>query len=199
MEVIHSLLCILMLFSGFFVAFSRNPVESVLFLILAFCNAAAILFIFNSDFLGLLFVIIYVGAIAVLFLFVVMMLNVKGGEMETRLLSGFQIPNVVFALLAYVLCIMIYFFFDKILQQPFIMVGDFETSMYLDFDSFNNIEVMGQSLYNNYLICFILAGLILLISLIGSIVLTLRYSSRQKNQLISRQLSRTDNFLSFFR
>ncbi len=82
MKDFHSILCLLLFFSGLMVAFSTNPVESVLFLILAFCNAAAILFIFHAEFLGLIFIIIYVGAIAVLFLFVIMMLNVKDQEPE---------------------------------------------------------------------------------------------------------------------
>jgi NADH-quinone oxidoreductase subunit J len=77
MDFLHFFLCFLLLGSGLLMCTSINPVESVLFLILAFCNAAAILFLFNTEFLGLIFIIIYVGAIAVLFLFVIMMLNIK--------------------------------------------------------------------------------------------------------------------------
>ena len=77
MLFLHSFLTFLLLFSSVFVLISENPVHSVLFLILTFCNAAAILLLLNVEFLGLIFIIVYVGAIAVLFLFVVMMLNVK--------------------------------------------------------------------------------------------------------------------------
>ena len=80
MEILHFFLCSLLILSGFWVSVSLNPIESVLFLILAFCNTAAILFIFNVEFLGLLFIIIYVGAVAVLFLFIIMMLNIKNQE-----------------------------------------------------------------------------------------------------------------------
>jgi NADH:ubiquinone oxidoreductase subunit 6 (subunit J) len=66
-------------------------------------------------------------------------------------------------------------------------------------DDLNNIDVMGQVLYNYFLVCFLLAGLILLIALIGSIVLTLRFNTLEEGQLVSRQLARTDNFLSFFK
>jgi NADH-quinone oxidoreductase subunit J len=201
MEILHGLLCLLLVSSGFFVSFSKNPVESVLFLILTFCNAAAILFIFNSEFLGLLFIIIYVGAIAVLFLFVVMMLNVKNQDpsQDLFLLRQGGLFNLLFLLLSYIVCIAIYLAIGKAFLSSASLVDVSNSSVFSVYDSLTNIEVMGQSLYNHYLICFILAGLILLIALVGSIVLTLRYSSRQKNQLISRQLSRTDSFLSFFK
>ena len=74
---LHYFFITILLLSSLFVLISQNPVHSVLFLILAFCNASGILFLFNAEFLGLVFIIIYVGAIAILFLFVVMMLNVK--------------------------------------------------------------------------------------------------------------------------
>ena len=67
------------------------------------------------------------------------------------------------------------------------------------FDKLNNIDVIGQVLYNYFISCFLLAGLVLLIALIGAIVLTLRFNSVKKSQLVSRQLSRTDNFLTFFK
>jgi len=80
MKYLHLFLCSLLFGSGAFVSLSKTSIESVLFLILTFCNAAAILFLLNVEFLGLIFIIIYVGAIAVLFLFVIMMLNVKTEE-----------------------------------------------------------------------------------------------------------------------
>ena len=85
MTYLHLFLCNLLCTCGFLMCISANPVESVLFLILAFCNAAVILFLFNAEFLGLIFIIIYVGAIAVLFLFVIMMLNIKSQkQIESR-------------------------------------------------------------------------------------------------------------------
>jgi NADH-quinone oxidoreductase subunit J len=201
MELIHAFLCLLLVSSGFFVSFSRNPIESVLFLILSFCSAAAILFLFNSEFLGLLFIIIYVGAIAVLFLFVVMMLNVKNKEPDSFLTDTMKnsLNKSLITFFAYVGFFVLFFSIRRIFFRPYIHEELADSNFSLVFDSFNNIDVLGQVLYNYYLICFLLAGLILLIALVGSIVLTLRYNSSQKNQLINRQLSRTDNFISFFK
>ena len=92
------ILCLLLFFSGLMVAFSTNPVESVLFLILAFFNAGAILISFNAEFLGLIFIIVYVGAIAVLFLFVIMMLNVKIHENIFSKLFSKNFRNTIIAL-----------------------------------------------------------------------------------------------------
>ena len=188
MEILHFFLCSLLLFSGLWVSISVNPIESVLFLILAFCNTAAILFIFNVEFLGLLFIIIYVGAVAVLFLFIIMMLNIK--NQENSVLNSMSIKNIYDKIKYFILSffvLMLFLFFDK--NFDFIAI----------FDTLNNIDVIGQVLYNYFIVCFLLAGLVLLIALIGAIVLTLRFNSDKKSQLVSRQLSRTDNFLTFFK
>lgn len=186
-----------MLLSGFLVSFSTNPIESVLFLILTFCNAAAILFIFNAEFLGLTFIIIYVGAIAVLFLFVIMMLNIKNTD---GLAHKYNVMLVLADFsLAYFFVFLAFLVTKKVFsqQENFLLVH--ENNLLTLIDSLNNIDILGQFLYNYYLVCFLLAGLILLIALVGSIVLTLRFDSSQKNQLASRQLARTDKFLSFFK
>lgn len=73
------------------------------------------------------------------------------------------------------------------------------TDLFLMIDSLNNIDVMGQVLFNYFLICFLLAGIILLIALIGAIVLTLRFNNTEKGQFVNRQLARTDNFLAFYK
>lgn len=197
MIFLHKFLCFIMLLSGFLVSFSTNPIESVLFLILTFCNATAILFIFNAEFIGLTFIIIYVGAIAVLFLFVIMMLNIKNN-------SGLTLKYNLFSFLVY---FSFFYFFSfsiflcikKVFYQQETFLIEQENNLLLLVDSLNNIDIMGQFLYNYYLVCFLLAGLILLIALVGSIVLTLRFDSMQKNQLANRQLARTDKFLSFFK
>jgi len=184
MKDFHSILCLLLFFSGLMVAFSTNPVESVLFLILAFFNAGAILITFNAEFLGLIFIIVYVGAIAVLFLFVIMMLNVK---------SRFAFLSFLFYL-----SITILYVFIKSVVGSKDHLSNFGFNIFGFVDSLNNIDVLGQVLYNYYLVSFLLAGLILLVALIGAIVLTLRFNSTHKTQIVSRQLARRDNFLSFF-
>lgn len=193
MEILHFFLIFLLLLSSFLVFTSENPVHSVLFLILAFCNAASILIIFNVEFLGLLFIIIYVGAIAVLFLFVVMMLNVKIYSF-TKITSSplFFLINIIFF-------IQIYFILDEIFTSFNLLDNNTIFPFENNIDSLSNIVVFGQVLYNYYLICFLLAGIILLVAMVGAIILTLNFRSHRKNELVFRQLSRSDNFLSFFK
>jgi len=174
-----------LLLFGVLVLISENPVHSVLFLILTFCCAASILILFRIDFLALLFIIIYVGAIAILFLFVVMMLNVK-----IYLFTSYKYLSI------FLICLSSISF-----QNFFILEELFSHSnhSYFSFDTFSNIDVFGQSLYNYYLTCFLLAGFILLVAMVGAIILTLNFSSHRKNELVFRQLSRSENFLSFFK
>jgi NADH-quinone oxidoreductase subunit J len=200
MEFLHFFLCSLLLLSGLWVSISLNPIESVLFLILAFCNTAAILFIFNVEFLGLLFIIIYVGAVAVLFLFIIMMLNIK--NQEVSVLNSNSIKNIYDKIKFFVLSffiIMLFLFLQNSFSQDTFLFFDKNFDFVSIFDKLNNIDVLGQVLYNYFIVCFLLAGLVLLIALIGAIVLTLRFNSVKKSQLVSRQLSRTDNFLTFFK
>jgi NADH-quinone oxidoreductase subunit J len=175
------------------VLLAKNPVHSVLFLILAFCNAAAILFIFNAEFLGVIFIIIYVGAIAILFLFIVMMLNVKIYA-STNLF--YYLPILLIG--GGLVLLQLFFIFETLLVTTTfteILPYTFENSL----DNLSSIDSLGQSLYNYYLSCFLLAGLILLVAMLGAIVLTLNFRSHRKNELMSRQLSRTNDFLAFFK
>jgi NADH-quinone oxidoreductase subunit J len=193
MQSLHLLLVFLLIICSFLVFLSHNPVHSVLFLILTFCNAASILFLFNVDFLGVLFIIIYVGAIAVLFLFVVMMLNVKIYSFK-----NFSYISIIF-LCSIILLVQI---FLNVENTFFNINTDFNNQYFLFeryLDNLVNIDVFGQALYNYYLICFLIAGLILLVSMVGAIVLTLKFRSNRKSELVFRQLSRSDKFLSFFR
>ncbi len=200
MEFLHFFLCSLLILSGLWVSVSLNPIESVLFLILAFCNTAAILFIFNVEFLGLLFIIIYVGAVAVLFLFIIMMLNIK--NQDNFALNSSYIKNIYdkikFFLFLFLVIVLFLFLQNSFAQDTFLFF-DRTFDFVSVFDKLNNIDVIGQVLYNYFISCFLLAGLVLLIALIGAIVLTLRFNSVKKSQLVSRQLSRTDNFLTFFK
>lgn len=193
MQILHLFLSFLFILSGLLVFISDNPVHSVLFLILTFCNASAILFLFKVEFLALIFIIIYVGAIAVLFLFVVMMLNVK----VFSILNVFYLPFVILGI--FILLVQIFF----VTEKAFFGYNTVEEIIPFNFDglldNLNNIDVLGQGLYNYFLICFLLAGLVLLVAMIGAIVLTLNFSSQRKNELVYRQLSRSDNFLSFFK
>ena len=195
MIFLHYFFISLLILSSIFVLISKNPVHSVLFLILCFCNASCILFLFDSEFLGLIFIIIYVGAIAILFLFVVMMLNVK---IYSTTNSFYYLPFLLLGIL--ILFLQFSLIFQQIFSNSTFWSGYSGSYSFTDYlDNLNSIDVLGQSLYNYYLSCFLLAGLILLVAIVGAIVLTLNFSSQRKNELASRQLSRSDNFLSFFR
>ena len=194
MKFLHSFLCFLLVFCGASVSSSVNSIESILFLILTFFNFSILLFFFHADFLGLVFIIVYVGAIAVLFLFVIMMLNVKVGEKTNSFIN----LNVVLIFILIHLGGLFLSFGWKIFSldnDSILFFRNYEKSYF--FDILYNIDVLGQALYNHYLVCFLLAGLILLVALIGAIVLTLRFNTVQKTQSVFRQLSRTDNILSF--
>ena len=193
MITLHYFFSFLLLLSSIFVFISKNPVHSVLFLILTFCNAAGILFLFNAEFLGLVFIIIYVGAIAVLFLFVVMMLNVKIYSSD----EFYYLPFIFLG--GFILIVQVFL----VVEKTFSNSNFWNTSLFYSFENYldplTSIDVLGQSLYNYYLLCFLLAGLVLLVAMIGAIVLTLNFRSQRKNELVSRQLSRSDNFLAFFK
>lgn len=205
MQTLHLLLNFTLITSALLVLTSENPVHSVLFLIAIFCNASAILVLFKLEFLALVFVMIYVGAIAVLFLFVVMMLNLKTSEK-----SGIVSIYTFFVFLgSFGLYTLIYtrveksffgfkdpFYFDFLDEVPF---GSITFQVNKNLDCLNNIDVLGQVLYNYFTPCFLMAGLLLLIAMVGAIVLTLNFSSERKNELFYRQLSRSDNFLSFLK
>lgn len=135
---------------------------------------------FGVEFLGILFIIIYVGAIAVLFLFVVMMLNVKVYNSQ----SFSFIPFVSFIVL------LLSFQLSGSLTKVFLIKGSASApSTFLIFECLTNIDTFGQALYNNYLICFLLAGFVLLVAMVGAITLTLTFNSLRKNELAARQLS----------
>lgn len=191
MTTFHTFLVILLIISGFCVFLSDNPVHSVLFLILTFCEAASILFLFHAEFLGLLFIIIYVGAIAVLFLFVVMMLNVKVYSSKVLL----YIPLLVLS--ATLMFAQFSTFFTKVFFNIDFQSLDMGTIAL--FDGLSNIDLFGQVFYNNFLICFLLAGLVLLIAMIGAIVLTVNFKSHRKNELVIRQLAGSEKNILHFR
>jgi len=197
MAALHFLLCISLVICGYFVGFSSTPINSVLFLILTFCSSAGILFIFAADFLGLILIIVYVGAVAVLFLFVIMMLDVKvQAEKSTKNFAIYFLVVAFFALYTFLEYGSVYFFLDNF-NQIFSFLESF--NQFLVLDNLNNIDILGQVLYNYYLTCVLVAGLILLVALVGAIILTLKFRMGEKQQLTFRQLSRTDFFISFFK
>ena len=233
--------CFFVLFSAFMVIRAKNPVYSVLFLILVFCNSAGLLLLLNLDFFALIFLIVYVGAIAVLFLFVVMMLNIKLTEVHESIfhylpiggfvgfifflefyflfnqeivplhLDNFSQQNDSFLVFQFylfaILAFLKYGFTTPNFSEKFQLYSDsfFEKLANIDKFSSNNIdyviwptlidsktpvEALGQVLYTYYSYFFIVASLILLISMIGAIMLTLNPNRAVKRQQVFEQNAR---------
>ena len=163
------------------VIFARNPVHSVLWLILAFFNAAGLMVLVGAEFIAMLLVIVYVGAVAVLFLFVVMMLNIDFASLR----SGFG-RNLPFGLLIALV----------LLAEIVIAVGARSAGPHSAFavtvaaPAQPNIVALGTLLYTRFLYPFEIAGLILLVAMIGAIVLTHRSRGDARGQKVSRQVDR---------
>jgi NADH-quinone oxidoreductase subunit J len=170
--------------SALMVISSRNPVHSVLFLILAFVNAAGLFILMGAEFLALILVVVYVGAVAVLFLFVVMMLDVDFAELRQGFLNYLPIGGLIgLVLLVELLLVVGAWAIGPGVQRTIVLpIPPAETV--------NNVEALGLVLYTRYVYFFQAAGLVLLVAMIGAIVLTLRHKPAVKRQVISDQLAR---------
>lgn len=169
--------------SAFMVIASRNPVQSVLFLILCFVNAAGLFILIGAEFLALILVVVYVGAVAVLFLFVVMMLDVDFVELRQGFLQYLPIGMVVGAIfLAELVLVASSWVFGTSLPT---------TPMPSGGQAVSNVRALGQVLYTDYVYFFEAASMVLLVAMIGAIVLTLRHKANVKRQNISDQVART--------
>ena len=172
--------------SAFMVIASRNPVQSVLFLILAFVNAAGLFLLLGAEFLAMILVIVYVGAVAVLFLFVVMMLDVDFAELR----QGFLQYLPIGALIGVDLPPRTHPGGRRLHDRPGAR-EDGRPARPIPPATVTNTEAIGQVLYTRYFYFFQAAGLILLVAMIGAIVLTLRERVGVKRQDISKQNART--------
>jgi len=174
---------VILLASAAMVVSARNPVHSVLFLILSFFNAAALFLIAGAEFLAMILVIVYVGAVAVLFLFVVMMLDIDFAELR----SGFQRYLPVGATVGAVLLIELALVIGGWRVAPEAVTLRLSPTP----PAMNNTEAIGRVLYTDYILLFQLAGLVLLVAMIGAIVLTLRDRKTSRHQIIRVQTERT--------
>jgi NADH-quinone oxidoreductase subunit J len=171
--------------SGILVVGSRNPVHSVLFLILAFFNAAGLFVLMGAEFLAMILVIVYVGAVAVLFLFVVMMLDIDVADLR----SGFVRYLPVGALVGLILLAELILGIGSRVVAPGTLGARAPSAT--GGLAVTNTRALGDILYTRYLFAFQAAGLILLVAMIGAIVLTLRHRADVRRQSISVQLART--------
>jgi len=170
--------------SGVMVISARNPVHSVLFLILAFCSSAGLFVLIGAEYLAMTLVIVYVGAVAVLFLFVVMMLDIDIEELRKGFLSYLPMGIAVSLLVFFELFVVFYFS----IKMPASLVAVQQPIP--DSSQVSNTEAIGNVLYTYYLYPFQMAGIILLIAMIGAIVLTLRSRKGVRRQNIGKQISR---------
>jgi NADH-quinone oxidoreductase subunit J len=173
------LFSIVLVTSGVMVITARNPVHSVLFLILAFFNAAGLFVLLGAEFIAMILVIVYIGAVAVLFLFVVMTLDIDFSELRRGsakyLPAGLAIGLVLLTELVFVA------------GSFAIAPGAIEP---VPADQVTNAAAIGRVLYTKYVYYFELSGLVLLIAMIGTIVLTLRHKRDTKRQNVARQVGR---------
>lgn len=169
------------LVGGLFTVMSRNPVHSVLWLILAFLSSAGLFVLMGAEFVAMLLVIVYVGAVAVLFLFVVMMLDVDFSELRAELAGylplGLLIGLIILAQLGMVFGVWTF-------------ADGYDTRLGAAMDGTQNTAALGQLIYDDYIYLFQAAGLILLVAMIGAIVLTLRHRSDVKRQNVLAQMYR---------
>ncbi len=171
--------------SAFMVISAKNPVHSVLFLILVFFNAAGLFLLTGAEFLAMILLVVYIGAVAVLFLFVVMMLDIDFAELRSGVLQYAPIGILVGLIVAAELVVVI----GGSVLSP-------EASQAITMPIPNpaqrtNTAALGDVLYTHYVYFFQIAGMILLVAMIGAIVLTLRHRQHIKRQDISRQVART--------
>lgn len=169
--------------SAFMVVSSRNPVHSVLFLILAFVNAAGLFLLLGAEFLAMLLIVVYVGAVAVLFLFVVMMLDVDFAEFRQGFLQYLPVGALIGLIFAVELLLVVgaWVIDPQIVRAPVAAIPA----------NISNTEALGRVLYTQYVYYFQAAGLVLLVAMIGAIVLTLRDRPGVKRQNIPQQNART--------
>lgn len=165
--------------SALFVIMARNPVHSVLWLILTFFSAAGLLVLIGAEFLAMLLVVVYVGAVAVLFLFVVMMLDVDFAEFKQGTLRYWPFAILVGLILLAELALVSF-------VGGGVPEGEFNASPGAE----TNAEAIGYVMYTDYILLFQLSGMVLLVAMIGAIVLTLRHRPHIKRQDVARQTAR---------
>ncbi len=169
--------------SAFMVIASRNPVHSVLYLILTFVNAAALFMLLGAEFLAMILIVVYVGAVAVLFLFVVMMLDVDFVELRQGFLNYLPVGALV-GLIVLIELVLVLGTAVVGVASPRVVASPIAADM-------SNTEALGRVLYTKYVYYFQAAGLVLLVAMIGAIVLTLRHRPNVKRQNVAEQNART--------
>ena len=184
----------ILLTSSLMAILSQNSIHSVLFLVLSFVSSSSLLFLLECEYISLIFIIIYVGAIAVLFLFVVMMLDVKTVYSTKDFLKYFPFGSFIGIVFLIEILLSVPSIFEEFNPYNISFLFNFYVDWFNKLDSFNEIMSVGHILYTDYLVQFLLAGNILLLATIGPVVLVLTKSVKtNKFQITFKQLSRTYN------
>ena len=182
-------ICALLLVSASMVIFSKNPVHSVLSLVTSFLSSSILLFLFENEFLALFFLIIYLGAIAILFLFVVMMLDIKYQNFR---ISQLYLPLASF--IGFILLVEICGALVKVFSKnKNILEHNFYFNWYNSLDALIDINIFGQVFYTHYVLQVLIAGFILYLAIIGVAFLTVKSAfskDKKREQSLFRQLSR---------
>jgi NADH-quinone oxidoreductase subunit J len=170
--------------AAFMVITARNPVHAVLFLILAFVNSAGLFMLAGAEFLALLLIVVYVGAVAVLFLFVVMMLDVDFAELRAGYMDYLPVGGVIGLIVLAELLLVVgsWVVAPSAIGEPVQPIPDMNTV--------SNIQALGDILYTRYIFFFQIAGMVLLVAMIGAIVLTLHHKENVRRQNIGVQVAR---------
>jgi len=198
LEIVFFGLAFMIFLAGLLVIFSKNPVQSVLFLVVVFCLSAQLFVLLEVDFLAMVLIIVYVGAIAVLFLFIVMMLNIRVVELGEILNRYFPLAALVGFIIFFEIIFSMYYSIGYT-SSPLIY-----TDWYRSFLNHSNVVSLGLVLYTYFSPFLIISGILLLLAMISSIMLTLDVSNSSENTLnvvkkqsISDQVDRPVNDLNF--
>lgn len=183
----------LLLISALFVIFSQNAIFSVLFLVLSFLSASSLLFLLKCEFLSLVFILIYVGAIAILFLFVVMMLDLKTINSKKDSVKYLPFGIMIGTVFLTEILLVIKETFKSNPYKADDVLFNFYINWYDKIDTFTEIQTLGQVLYTQYVLQFLIAGNVLLLATVAAVVLTINSNTdKSKTQIIFKQLSRNN-------
>jgi len=200
-DLLFFLLVVFGLISSIMVVLTKNPVFSILFLILCFCDISCMLFLLEIEYLPLMFLVIYVGAIAVLFLFVIMMLNIKIAEMKENSFHFLPIVIIFSIIFSFQINIMLQANFSSysynllnynLNNDLLLSFTNFTNSIYF-YQKLSNIKAISFIIFTEYYHLLVIASIILLLGMISTIVLTLQKKFLLKNQTISSQVLRDYN------
>lgn len=183
MEQTFTFLFLIILFSSIMTIISINPIHSIFWMVMIFINSAGVLLTVGLEFMSFIIIIIYVGAITILFLFVIMMLDIIHFKTPDKLLNF----NPIILISCSILTLQLWFLINNKSSK---LIKDYATNLW-EFELSNHISTLGVIIYNSYASLIIIVSLVLLVGLIGAILLTLDLNTITKRQYITKQIQRS--------